>query len=233
MLKYSLGVFSVTCCLLSSPAFAQSADPTTLFSEGKSLLEVNCPVCYKNTAEGFEAGIAKVVEAIDKGYEDKPGAYKVLAEAYRVYGVVYAEPDSAEKERYYESFRAIFRKILALEPNETEMRFLYAESFRDEERRNAEYREILKVDPDHFYARHAIGITLIERYVRGIHMGDPVEAEVLERGLEAINRAIGTADIDQAGLVEMRAIPTLRSVGLVAQADLLAQNVRRRVTQLQ
>lgn len=232
MLKYSFSVFFIAAFFLSSLVLAQVADSEKLFSEGRLLIENNCADCYGGTKEGFEEGVAKIIKAIDMGYEDKIAAYNVLAESYRILALVYAVPGSEEQEGFYEKFRETYQKILSLDPNETEMRFHYASSYRDQEKRIVEYKEILKIDPNNFSAHYAIGVSLIDNYVTGINLNDPRDLRFLEEGIEEVSKAIDVAKFDDVKLVEEWAILTLRSAGLVAQAEFISQKVQNRIDEL-
>lgn len=234
MFRYSVFMFIFLTALLPILAWAQDVDPEKLFLEGSHLIiEEHCGDCYKRTREGTEEGIAKIIEALDAGYEDKATAYKILAEAFKVIAVIYAVPDSEEQDQLFVKYREALLQILSLDPNETDVRYHYASSFRDEEKRTAEYREILKIDPDHFLARYSIGMSLIEEYTQGVHMNNPQDPSFLEKGIEETSMAIANANNYQLDLAKSRLIPTLHAAGLTEQEELIAQRIETRANELE
>ena len=233
MSKYHIRTFFIIVVFCPTLILAQSADPERLFSEGKLLIESNCADCYGSTKENFGEGISKVVSALDAGYEDKLNAYTILAEAYRVFALVYIEPDSEEQELFYEKFRETYLKILVLNPTENEMRIHYASSFKNEEKRIFEYREILKINPNHFGAQFAVGNSLFEKYLIGKGLGQPLDPTFLKQGIEEIGKAIEIANLDEVKNLEFYVVNNLRGFDLVEEAELVAQMVKNRIEKLE
>ena len=173
---------ALICALIPTGILAESEEEAVeLFSDGKMLVERNCAVCEGGTREGFLEGISLIEQAIEAGYADRLSADKELANTYGLFAGGYTRSGSEERKIYIRKFRELYERILELDPNDTELRMSYADTLKDKESRLAEYRKILKIDPDHFSARFLIGAALLETR-------DPQQ---MEQGMKELKTAMG------------------------------------------
>jgi hypothetical protein len=138
-------VVALCCFGQTSPPISE---PTRHFLKGKQLVENNCIDCQGGTQAGTEEGIRELQAAIDGGYSDQLGAYKLLSDAYGDMSTYVEHAAPKQSEAYWAKKDDAQRKLYQLDPKDPEIAEGYARTLKTDEQRIPVLRKILEANPD-------------------------------------------------------------------------------------
>lgn len=214
--KFMLAATFVAATTSAGPVMSGADSPHKHFLQGKALIEKNCGDCMGGTRSGLEEGIAEVLKAIELGYTDSVGAYKLLAEAYNILRFVYAKRDPQEREAIRQTQQETYEKLMDLAPHDPEVFYEYAMALKNRDDRIPIYRKILKIDPRYSPARYSLGLWLVEH--------GQVE-EGLDHAIKSIEYGDSAFGYHYSGVVKK----LLTDHGRPGEAERLSKEVQRKI----
>jgi hypothetical protein len=148
----------------TATATRAEADPSAeaAFAAGQALVQANCGECIGASAAALARGLREIERALELGYPQLGGAYRLLAEGYGTLAFALAEPGSAEHHRARAAQREIYRLWVQAEPANAEALYGHAVTLDDDPAaRRAALERLAEVDPQHLSGQVLLGETEI------------------------------------------------------------------------
>jgi len=148
------GLVLVCLVLFMSSSAAFEGQDAEQFQKGRELAWQNCNDCGDTTKEGLEEAIALLEPLLEKPSDDIE-LHQILAELYRRLAIRYFEPGSQKRIRLMEQEREVLSIAVGLKPDNANLLYSYAKTFRGEER-IALLRELILLDSDYVEAYYSL-----------------------------------------------------------------------------